>query len=120
MKKFSTIIIIILGFFLIFSYQDYMTPKITITYPKVLSIKQNMSIEINTKYHNTLKDFKDVKINFYHKYKKDEKVELSLLPYSEGKYQINYLPQFSGEYQGSVVGTINGKQISKEIQFNVK
>lgn len=74
-------------------------------------------VEIIKNYKNIKAD--KVSINFYNKYKKDEKIDFELKATENNQYFFSYYPQYSGEYIGTVTISRDGTEISKKIDFKV-
>lgn len=120
MKKFSPIIIFCLFAVITFGIYEYNLPKLDVNFQNIGEIDKPLVVSITTTKQDKEINFDEVKINFYHKYKKDEIVEETLNPYELGKYKLIYFPQYHGEYLGTVSGKIGDKQIIKQINFTVE
>ena len=107
---------------------------VTIAILKIYSLSQ-VKIEMNTNvpklnelteiYINITKwnrplDVEEINVNLYHKHKKDEKLNTTIKPYSEGKFQLVYYPQIQGDYLVDIDCEVDGEVIYKNEKIEVE
>lgn len=94
-KKILIIAILVLLFINLFSIKKY---NFKVDKEGEFNINTPITFKITSKYYGRTKSLGNVDVKLYNKHNTNSKIETTLQPYIEGKYQFIYVPKDPGQY----------------------
>lgn len=91
-------IIILIGVLLVLSLLNIKRYSINIHKEGSFNINTPITFKLNTKEYGKSKALGDINVNIYNVHNNDEKLETTIHPYIDNKYQFVFTPSVPGQY----------------------